>query len=51
MDFGFYVPTRGPLSTPDNMKALVAKGEELGFGYIAISDHVVVPRSVESTYP
>ena len=51
MKFGFYVPTRGPLSAPENMKALVAKGEELGFGYMAITDHVVVPRSVESTYP
>ena len=51
MDFGFYVPTRGPLSAPENMKTLVTKGEELGFGYMAITDHVVVPRTVDSTYP
>ena len=51
MEFGFYVPTRGPLSAPENMTALATKGEELGFGYMAITDHVVVPRSVESTYP
>lgn len=51
MEFGFYVPTRGPLSAPENMKTLVARGEELGFGYLAFADHVVVPRSVESTYP
>ena len=51
MEFGFYVPTRGPLSAPENMKALATKGEELGYGYMAITDHVVVPRSVESTYP
>lgn len=51
MEFGFYVPTRGPLSAPENMKMLVTKGEELGFGCLAITDHVVVPRNVDSTYP
>ena len=33
------------------MKALVSKGEELGYGYLAVGDHIVVPKSVESTYP
>ena len=51
MDIGFYVPTRGPLSAPENMKALVSKGEELSYGYLAIGDHIVVPRNVLSTYP
>ncbi len=51
MEFGFYLPTRGPLSAPDRMTALAAKGEELGYGYIAVTDHVVVPRNVDSTYP
>ena len=51
MEFGFYLPTRGPLSTPEHMTALAAKGEELGYGYVAVTDHVVVPRSVESKYP
>ena len=51
MEFGFYVPTKPPLNTSDSMKALVSKGEELGYGYLAVGDHIVVPKSVESTYP
>lgn len=51
MEFGFYLPTRGPLGTPEHMTALAAKGEELGYGYIAVTDHVVVPRGVDSRYP
>ena len=31
MDFGFGLPTRGPLSAPQTLAALVSTGEELGF--------------------
>ena len=51
MDFGFGVPTRGPLSTPQTLAALVASGEELGFSYIGVPDHIVVARRIDSTYP
>ena len=51
MEFGFYVPTKPPLNTPESMRALVSRGEELGYGYLAVGDHIVVPNSVESTYP
>ena len=42
MDFGFGVPTRGPLSAPQALAALAASGEEMGFSYIGVSDHIVV---------
>ncbi|MDP6073114.1 MAG: LLM class F420-dependent oxidoreductase [SAR202 cluster bacterium] len=51
MEFGFGVPTRGPLSAPEIMAALAAKGEELGFGFVNVSDHVVIPRNIDSIYP
>ena len=51
MDFGFGVPTRGPLSAPQTLAALVASGEELGFSYIGVPDHIVVARRIDSTYP
>jgi probable F420-dependent oxidoreductase len=51
MKFGFGVPTRGPLARPDNIAALARKGEELGFEYISVSDHLVIPRDIGSRYP
>jgi probable F420-dependent oxidoreductase len=51
MEFGFTVPTRGPLATRESISAVVAKGEALGFTYATVNDHIVVPRSVASPYP
>ncbi len=51
MEFGFGVPTRGPLATPDDLAALAQHGERMGFDIISVSDHVVIPRSIESRYP
>ena len=51
MEFGFGVPTRGPLATPDNLAALARGGEEMGFEIVSVSDHIVIPRSIESRYP
>lgn len=51
MKIGFYVPTRGPLSAPENMAALAKKGEALGFDFLSMTDHLVVPRSRVSDYP
>ena len=42
MDFGFGVPTRGPMSAPQALATLAAGGEELGFSEIGVSDHIVV---------
>ncbi len=51
MEFGFGVPTRGPLSSPENLTTLATKGEEMGFDIISVSDHIVIPRSIDSVYP
>ena len=51
MEYGFSIPTRGPLADPDSILAIARHGEALGFEYIAIPDHIVVPREVASTYP
>ena len=51
MDYGFSIPTRGPLATRDGLSALAKRGEELGFAYLAIPDHIVIPRQIESPYP
>ena len=51
MEFGFGVPSRGPLASLENIVALAQKGEELGFEIITVSDHVVVPNEIDSIYP
>jgi probable F420-dependent oxidoreductase len=51
MDFGFGLPTRGPLSSPEHLVTLAQRGEEMGFDIISVSDHVVIPKRIDSRYP
>ena len=51
MDFGFTIPTRGPLANPEAISTLARRGEELGFGFLAVSDHVIIPNRIRSLYP
>jgi len=51
VDFGFSVPSGGPNATPEIITTLVRRGEELGFSYVGIPDHIVIPKNIESTYP
>ena len=49
--FGTSVPTRGALASPENLRALAQRAEDLGFDHVWVSDHVILPRQVESFYP
>ncbi|MFQ5933315.1 MAG: LLM class F420-dependent oxidoreductase [Dehalococcoidia bacterium] len=51
MEFGFDIPSGGPMATPENIAMLARKGEELGFDIISVSDHIVIPKRIESRYP
>ena len=51
MQYGFSPPISGPLATPDNLARIAVEGEAAGYGYAAISDHVVIPRQIEARYP
>jgi len=51
MDFGFNLPTRGPLANRESMLGLAKRGEELGYAYLALADHIVIPRAIGSLYP
>ena len=51
MDFGFGVPTRGPLATSDGICRVAAHGEALGYDYVYVNDHIVVPGYINSHYP
>jgi len=51
MEFGFGLPTRGPMATPQSLATLARTGEELGFATISVSDHIIIPKTIDSTYP
>lgn len=39
------------MATPENIAALAQQGEAMGFGIIAVTDHIIFPKSIQSTYP
>jgi probable F420-dependent oxidoreductase len=51
MQIGFAAPTSGPLIVPDSLSRIITEGEALGFDYATVSDHIMVPRNLESKYP
>lgn len=51
MLYGFTLPGRGPLATPDQLVAIAKHGEELGYHSLMFGDHIVVPNSIASPYP
>lgn len=51
MQFGFSTPTRGPLATPAALRTIAEAADRLGFGVIAVSDHLLVPRHISPNYP
>lgn len=51
MDFGVATLTRGECSTREGYIAVAEAAERLGFGFISVNDHIVVPRDIASRYP
>jgi probable F420-dependent oxidoreductase len=51
MIFGMSAPFRGPLAQAEKIRLIAEKAEALGYGYLTVSDHIVVPRNIHSTYP
>jgi probable F420-dependent oxidoreductase len=51
MDFGVATVTRGPCATREGYIAVAEAAERLGFGFIGVNDHIVVPGDIASRYP
>src|SRR5579863_6807656 len=51
MEFGFNLPISGPLSTPENIVRIAAEGEALGYAYLTLTDHIVLPDLKVPGYP
>jgi probable F420-dependent oxidoreductase len=39
------------MATPQSLATLARTGEELGFATISVSDHIIIPKTIDSTYP
>ena len=51
MQIGCSAPTSGPLIEPDSLLRIATEAEALGFDYVTVSDHVMIPNSIASRYP
>jgi probable F420-dependent oxidoreductase len=51
VDIGFDARPVGAGANPKDLTQLVTEAEALGFDYATISDHLVVPTSIEAKYP
>ncbi|HYD04463.1 MAG TPA: TIGR03619 family F420-dependent LLM class oxidoreductase [Reyranella sp.] len=51
MQIGFNLPNSGPLSKVADMTRLAQEGEAMGFDYLTLTDHVVLPDTKVPGYP
>ncbi len=52
VEFGFSLPGRGPLATPDQILKLATRADALRYASVFVTDHVVLPVSAaRSVYP
>src|SRR6202000_1443532 len=51
MQIGCSAPTSGPLIQPDSLLRIATEAEALGYDYVTVSDHVMIPTSIASRYP
>lgn len=45
VQFGLVTFNRGPFASPENLAQFAVQGEELGYGFLAVNDHVVIPHN------
>jgi probable F420-dependent oxidoreductase len=51
MEIGVNVQSAQPWATAETIAALGGRADALGFDSVWVSDHVVIPERIESTYP
>ena len=51
MQIGFNLPNSGKLTAPGTMARLAREGEALGYDYLTLTDHVVLPDLAAPGYP
>jgi probable F420-dependent oxidoreductase len=51
MQIGFNLPISGPLSSPEIVTRIAQQGEALGYDYLTLTDHIVLPNLRVPSYP
>ena len=51
MQFGLHLGLRGPAGKPDSLARMARRAEAAGYGYLGVSDHVVIARNPGTAYP
>jgi alkanesulfonate monooxygenase SsuD/methylene tetrahydromethanopterin reductase-like flavin-dependent oxidoreductase (luciferase family) len=51
MQIGFNLQISGPLSSPESMTRIAQQGEALGYDYLTLTDHIVLPNLRVPGYP
>ena len=51
MQIGFNLPISGPLSSPEVVVRVAQQGEALGYNYLTLTDHIVLPNLRVLGYP
>jgi alkanesulfonate monooxygenase SsuD/methylene tetrahydromethanopterin reductase-like flavin-dependent oxidoreductase (luciferase family) len=51
MQIGFNLPISGPLSSPEIVIRIAQHGEALGYDYMTLTDHIVLPNMRVPGYP
>ncbi|MFZ3234217.1 MAG: TIGR03619 family F420-dependent LLM class oxidoreductase [Stellaceae bacterium] len=51
MQIGFNLPISGPMSDPDSVIRIAQEGEALGYDYLTLTDHILLPNLKVPGYP
>lgn len=51
MQYGFGISPKSVFTKPDVLEDIVTYGETLGYDFLTLSDHIVIPKKIESRYP
>ena len=51
MQIGFNLPISGPMADPDTIVRVAREGEALGYDYLTLTDHIVLPNLKVLGYP
>ena len=49
--FGTSLPSRGEMAGPEQLRSVAQRAEDLGYDHVWVSDHIVLPKKVDSFYP
>jgi alkanesulfonate monooxygenase SsuD/methylene tetrahydromethanopterin reductase-like flavin-dependent oxidoreductase (luciferase family) len=51
MQIGFNLPISGPISSPEILTGIAQQGEALGYDYLTLTDHILLPNLRVPGYP